>query len=372
MSTVDREISFSTKTEVMNLNVIVTVKSFGVEWNDWDTLIPMMETTMESVVNKLAELDDPKIDLTNLRSIHFTENYCNELFAFQRSVGIREYATSNKIGRGYAQVVYVDSSKSNELSGYHIFCDKMIPAVIMIGQFVEDHSEQFPKELIDKICIEKKQYLRVLRHELAHVEDENNQRNMDWIEHAFDSKSVKTLLQSIALRLWEEYYACKRSSFGGMQSLYDDFTSLVRDLDIAETEICDMRWNYNNMKMSLDDFVTSLIRYIRMALICCCYFMGHYDLFYNTVSDILQWSAIPSRFTRFIPELWCILRDMNSSYPNWTGIDILDNLSEIIKECINCFEIHLRNEGAGIYYEIPPIRLLPMRDEKNRSSSHIM
>lgn len=235
----------------------------------------------------------------------------------------------------------------------------------MVGQFIEDNSHLFTEEITMNAKNEKLFYLRALRHELAHVEDENNQKKWIWFEHAFDQDGVKSSMRQIALRMWEEYYACKRSMFyDDSLFLMDEIESLRNNLDLAEKEICELRWKYNTHNISLENFIKSLGDYVRTALFYCCYFMGHHDHAFDTIIDTLQLAYIPSRFFEFVPELWQILRKMNAIYPNWSGVEVLDNLSTTIEKCINGFEIYLRDEEEGIYFDIPAKRLRPMSEKK--------
>lgn len=346
------------------MNVTVTIKTFGCESSELDRMIPILEDIMLDVINQLANLGDPPIDIKNLKSIHFTENYREELFMFQQDFGIQEHATHNKIATGYTQVVYVAPSKSEEMQGYHIFCDKRIPCGILMGQLIEDNNKSFPPETITLARNEKNFYLRSLRHELAHVEDESNQKSWPWFEHAFEQNNVQTVMQEIALRMWEEYYACRRSVFCANNTiLEDEIQSLTRDLDIAEKEICELRRKYNTCCISLEDFIKSFGDYLRTALFFCCYFMGHHDHAFDIINEKIQSTIIPSRFWGCIPELWKILREMNTTYPNWAGVEVLNALANEIKKCINHFEIYLRDEMGGIYYDIPVLQLKPISEE---------
>ena len=121
------------------MQIIVPVKRFDEKAADFNYLIPTLKETMESVVNRLITPEDPPLNTDNLVAIHFTENYREELFAFQESVGHPAFATQNKIGDGYAQVVYVaEVQGSSDLRGYHIFISKYIPMAILVGQHGEN------------------------------------------------------------------------------------------------------------------------------------------------------------------------------------------------------------------------------------------
>ena len=353
------------------MQIIVTVKSFEEKAAEFNFLIPAMKETMESVVNRLITLEEPPINIGNLVAIHFTENYREELFAFQESIGHPTFATQTKIGDGYAQVVYVaEGQGSPDLRGYHIFISKFIPMAIMVGQYGEnligmlDTSEAELLEFAKKSQREKNKYLRMIRHELAHVEDGNNQNGWTWLESAFQGNTVKSMLRYDAFRLWEEYYACRRSNFFyDVNATTEEVTSLLSNLEEAEAEICDLRWKYNNGEITLDEFVQLLHEYIRLAFIYCCYFMGHTDGIYEYVVDKLQPELYPSRFYRRVGQMWGVLRAMADSYPNWDSPEVFDDLSTIILNCIVEFEIYPRDTDQGAYYDIPPRKLVTKSQE---------
>ena len=354
------------------MQIIVTVKNFDEKAADFNYLIPSLQETMESVVNRLITLEDPPINTENLVAIHFTENYREELFAFQESVGHPAFATQNKVGDGYAQVVYVTAEQgSPDLRGYHIFISKFIPMAILVSQHAEnlvgalDTPDEKLLDFAKQSNHEKNKCLRMIRHELAHVEDGNNQKGWIWLESAFQGNTVKSTLRYDAYRLWEEYYACRRSNFFyDVDAIAEEVSSLLSSLETAEAEICDLRWKYNTREIALDDFVRLLHEYTRSDFIYCCYFMGHTDRIYKYVIDKLQPELYPSRFYKYVGQMWDVLRTMADSYPNWNGPRIFDDLSEVILKCIEEFEIYPEDTTRGAYYDIPPRKLITKSREQ--------
>ncbi len=345
------------------MRIIVTTKSFD-RLKQFDFLIPSMASAMEGLINQLINLDGTPINVEGLNAVHFTDNYREELFAFQQSVGHRSFATLNKIADGHAQVVTVKEGQGNPGDeGYHIFFDKLIPMAIQVGQFCENNKEMLQDDLVRQLISQKNEYARMIRHELVHVEDHNNQRKWEWLEPAFAKHNLQTCLRYDAYRLWEEFYACRRSNF-----IYDcdlvkqETDSLLNNLLKAEQEICDLRWKYNTQKIDLNGFVDKLHEYIRSAFIYCCYFAGHMDKIYDSFTASLQ-IKYPSRFYHFFGSLWETLRQMQKSYPDWTGPEIYDGLADIVLQCINEFEVYPHDTEEGPYYEIPVKQLKTKLDE---------
>ena len=333
------------------MQVIVTVKTFGDEMAQYDFLIPSMKEVMKNVIDQLITLEEPPINVENLVVVHFTDDYRQELFSFQESIGHHAFATRNKIADGHAQVVSADD-------GFHVFFSKLIPMSIMIGQLCENNEGKLDVELLNKMKLEKNRYLRMLRHELAHVEDENNQKNWPWLKNAFDERNLMSVLRYDAYRLWEEYYACRRSNFiYNVEGMAEEIVSLLSNLEIAEKEVCDLRWKYNTQMIDLNDFVKLLHEYVRSAFIYCCYFMGHADRMYEYIVDQLKPELYPSRFYSYIPRMWAVLRSMADSYPVWDDVAICNELAEIVLNAIKGFEVYPEDTAEGLYYNIPPKRL---------------
>ena len=347
------------------MQIIVTIKSFDNEAADYSFLIPALEETMRSAVDCLITLEEPPINTDNLVAIYFAENYREELFAFQKSVGHPEFATQNKIGDGHAQVVHVvEGQGTADMLGYHVFFSKIIPTAIVVNLYLEnlivnrDTAETELLEVVKQSKRNKNKYLRMIRHELAHIEDENNQANWTWLESSLEGDSLKPLLRCEAFHLWKEYYACRRSNFFyDADATAEEMTSLLSNLETAEAEICNLRWKYNTRKITLDEFVRLFHEYIRLALTYCCYFIVHTDRFYDYLADKLQPELYPSRLYKYVSQMWGILRSMANSYPNWNSPEYFDNLSEVILKCIEDFEVNPKDTEQGIYYSIPPKKL---------------
>ena len=101
------------------MNVDVTVKSFDDNMQQYDFLIPSIKGTMETVIYQLAQLREPFIDITGINTVHFVDNYRNELFDFQHSVGHHSFATLNKMK-------FRNSVVQSTLSGLNTMTSKLL------------------------------------------------------------------------------------------------------------------------------------------------------------------------------------------------------------------------------------------------------
>ena len=347
------------------MKVIVTIESFDGNMSDFDFLIPSIPTLMDGLITKLVNLEGTPINIEGLNTIHFTDDYRKELFSFQKEHGMASFATHNKIADGNAQVLLVKQDESNSADdvGYHIFFSKLIPMVIVIANFFENecthtYENKIDKSILQKLSNEKNDYIRMIRHELAHVEDENNQKQWKWLDSSFMNNDLQTRLRYDAYRLWMEFYACKRSNFiYSPDKAGDEISSLLSNLETAEEIVCDLRWKYNTQEISLNEFVSSIHEYVRSAFIYCCYFMGHLDKLYDYVADKLRIELYPSRFYCFMPEMWAILRKMAETYPHWVGPEVYDPLASVVNRCFEEFNIQIQDTSQGTYYDIPVLHL---------------
>lgn len=344
----------------------VTVKSFD-DQSYYDFLIQSIESAMLDVVTKLSALEQPEINIQKLNTIHIPDNYRDELFAFQKSVGHHAFTTQNKIATGHAQVIHVSESDTecSDLYGYHIFINKLIPMVILSTQYLLDNNDysELP-EMKDNLVLQRDTYLMMIRHELAHVEDETNQEQIECLKTLATQKTFESKLKSIALRFWEEYYACKRSAFNiSVQKAANEFSNLINRLNEAEKEICSLRWKYNTMEITLEDFLKLFYEYIESSFIYCCYFAGHLDFLYDNLIKQLRFEDIPSRFFPFLAELWMQLRKIYVIYPRWNNMEIFDGLKSIIVNCAESFDVYFQNTDVGPYFSIPPKKLINKNEE---------
>lgn len=343
------------------MKIEVTIKTFEIP--EANGFIPFVAPMMENAIKQLIRLPGQKpMEVDELNTVHFVDDYLVELKEFQKQYGTSQYVTNNKLGRGHAIVEYLGDNAPIDLKGYHIFVDKAVPQTIVLVQQIENNkaSLPLPEEQFEQLVREKKEFLRMLRHELAHVEDGIKRRQLTWIQKLYHGKGIENRLNRISMRLWEEYYACKRSSYYyDVDGLGVQLSSMMDSLWKAEDEICELRWQYNSRNLDLDDFIEKFYIYLQMALIYCCYYCGHADDFYDELKLLFVKHEAPSRFYKYIPRLWEALRNLYADYPEWPDEKVLSETSAIILDCVKEFEVFPRDEDEGIYYEILPKRLKP-------------
>lgn len=341
------------------MQVIVTVKELKKEDAHFNPLIPMIKGAMESSIDKLIALEEPPINVDGLVAVHVLDDYEKELTDFQLSNGQKPHMTKLSIGEGHGQVI-------TTADGYHIFLNKYIPINILACQLLEDNSNGSNDKLLNQIKIEKNKYLRVIRHELAHIEDKNNQKEMLWLKDAIRIDNLQNRLRSVAYRLWEEFYACSRSNFYyDSDGIIEEFRSLSCSIEQAEEKACELRWEYNTLKIDINTFVTSFMDYLQTALIYGCYFLGHIDKIYNSVGHELMQRAYPSRIFPHFLAIWERLRAMKESYPKWNSPEILDELADVVHLVIREFEVFPKDTCEGVYYDVPPKKLKTKKQEES-------
>ena len=292
------------------------------------------------------------------------------MYDFQQSVGHSTYATKNKIADGQAQVVTVKDNQGKPTDvGYHIFISKSITMIVIIGLFLEENkSEENVNQLVDIINL-KNSFIRKIRHELAHVEDHNNLCKCNWIEELLQKEDLLNQLRYDGYRFWEEYYACKRSSyFFDEKIIMEEFDVLLSDLENAEKEICQQKNSYISNEILAEDFIISMHEYIESAYIYCCYFIGHYDNYYDSFKAKLKSSKFPIRFYPYILELWEALHVIEKSYPKWNNPNIFDSFVKIVIDTMETFEVYPRDIDKGQSVSISTNTITTRREEIERAS----
>jgi len=350
------------------MKIDVTVKSF--DNPQLNFLIPSIDNAMKGAIIQLADLEEPHIDISKLNTVHIPEDYQNELFSFQQKIGHTKFVTNNEIAKGAAQVINVKKTDctTDDLIGYHIFMDKCIPMILLLSEYSLNTKNgiQLSDKEIDQLKEDKLDYLIRVRHELAHIEDLSNQELLLWIPKMYQDYSVKGQLRCQALHLWREFYACQRSIFNhNAKLLAQNLDELIINLEKAEREICELRWEYNKQSITLESFIKGLFDYIYTAYVYCCYSAGHLDIIYDGFFERHPINNTPSRFLPHFPKLWEALRTLREMYPNWSGAEIFDEIAVTLLATIKSFEVYPSDTAEGMYFSIPPKKLSVKSAEKN-------
>ncbi len=178
--------------------------------------------------------------------------------------------------------------------------------------------------------------------------DKDLRKKCNWIEELLQKKDLLNQLRYVGYRFWEEYYACKRSSYYyDTKIIMNEFDELLSELEDAEKEICQQKNRFISNEMIVEDFLSSIHEYIETAYILCCYFIGHYDIIYDSFKTRLNSLSAPIRFYPHILELWEAIHVVEKSYPNWGNPNIFDSFVKIITDTMESFEVYPKDIDKG-------------------------
>lgn len=336
---------------MVKINVQFLAKSF----NEKDMLTEEQSNYYKQVVYTLADELGKEMNISKLESIIIPDQYKDELFEFQKSIGVKQWCTDDDTGTGFGQVV---TKVLNEEKGHTIFLDKKLIAALF-----DENTLLLMKENMDEQSFEKLNDCRILainilHHELSHVHEMSMTEDIEWTHNLnIDNDLLKYHLREMAMSIWREYYAC-RVSAATHQIGRSDFHYIIELSNKIEHDILLQRKNYNLRIIGLNEFVNIFNNRIISLLKFSTYAHGNYfylkskderDIIINALLGELEGNLFKGYWVR----LGMVLDELFLKYPNWSTIDIIDDLCKVILEYMEEFNVHIENKHEGLYYKIP-------------------
>lgn len=301
--------------------------------------IELFRRPFEDLIDQLAQ----GLELQSLEYIIISDDFENDLNKFQRSKGLREEFTENELGVAIAKTVpYFEAEKLETC----IFLHSAILGLL----FSEDSNEVLNA-------------IQIINHELCHAQDNylkskifepdfimNRERDFDW--------ALKIHADSI----WSEYIANKSSrrvikisgsdinlppqvSFEIIVNLFiESIFKIERDAKkyIDEYRIhADIRRLYLEIQESAGFLLTMMGR--AYGILCC----------YKELIEVIDEGIMPTYAFEIWKSLCPSLDNLNSKYPNWSGVREFDELSQLVLRTWNVLGIYPRVNGNGLYVEVP-------------------
>lgn len=318
---------------------------------DYECLFEIDENIKEIIKSNIKHcLDDfsKTLPLTYLEEIIICENYDAEINAFEEKNNLKKTTkTNNKYGNGSGCFRNLEcDSKIN----YYIFIDKNYAQYFY---FYLNNDDSINKNLSESdpnsIIMKKKLAINLLHHEYMHV-----------YEH-FLKKETKIYLDIIkkdelnfAIQLWQEYYACRKSSSTYyLDMLNEDKKEFIKNLEEIEDTIMEKRKNCLDKKISYKEFNSYFSEYIQYILINFVYILGYVhclnckdkENFIKNINNELEKYKIYSCCTIFKD----ILEDLFISFPEWDSIKDIELLSQLITVYEGKLGVFRKNSSLGTY-----------------------
>ena len=289
----------------------------------------------EQIIKLFVESDLSYLNLEKLNAIIIPDDFLQDVLDFQYEKGLANpNVTNTKYARAYGKMLYVP-----EEDGYYVFVDADKATFMVDDGIFEVFFSGLKKEDYEQCLIERKQAFNLLAHELSHVELESN------ITVDLSAKTLQGQVVSMWKQIFEEYYACRRSSrIYGEVSIIQHNEEYLSDI---ESEIMTQRRKYNYRQIELDDFCKIFHKYARMSLIHIVSELGcskelNIEVVYENV-----------KVGKYILELNNEFNEMYEMVCNEGRLIISEKLIKLAFDYFTEFRIFISETEEGIRYDIP-------------------
>jgi|GEM_PF-5693503 len=324
---------------------------FKVVYQSYDCSIALSEEMKSYYIRNLTDVVrqlSADLDIPPTCKIVVPDDFEKELKEFQLKYNLVVGFTKNDMGTAYAKVL--DYTEDGILYSV-VFVNKAIIFALQSDNIIENLEEQK-----DQFTYLRKIAINVIHHELIHVYD--NYMNGTLYEEMENNNGILSKqMRNIAIVVWKEYYACRRTASTYYMDLENDIKDWKQQVLDVEEKIKDVINQYrthgdiNVVDRELQSRVTILLNYAA-------YFQGHLFRYsdFNTLCQIVQIinEQISSSFMYDIwSKMFYKLNELFITYLNWDS-NAFDNLSQTILKCWNNVGVFPEVTGnGGLYYSIP-------------------
>jgi hypothetical protein len=283
------------------------------------------------------------VDVTTLNELIIPDDFDAELIAFQETHDLLEIGRTND-GSGIAACKVVPFWESGKLV-HTIFLDKQY----WLGMLCSSEKEDYDMAV------------HYLHHELAHIQDGQHLRDLfsGYVCNS-NTNDLTVLLSRIAKNTWGEYYA-NRTAGGtmplehacGISGMYETldyvFSEVEANIDSYRYDRdIEALWNKGvELCWRLMYVIGSSLGYFHYHAT---FFAGESDIIYDVEKNA-------GESLGKLEPVWTLasqaLLSLFDRYPNWTGVKDLDELSGAVLKAFNVMGLYPRQEGAGIYVDVP-------------------
>ncbi|AZV45681.1 hypothetical protein BAOM_p028 (plasmid) [Peribacillus asahii] len=291
----------------------------------------------EALISFISQLVDiGELLIENLKHIYVTNNYTEELEAFQTKHGLNVGHTKNEIGEGFAMTLsYINEDAGEEQA---IF----LRAEVLFGLFNEEVQEgnRLSKNL--------------LYHELAHVSDHLHQKRMFDKNEFRDLDLLPAILYDLSLHIWQEYYAYRKAAtlFPSSDFQLDSFgETLDWFYDRSKQYIKNCNGDYDYLMKNMYGDAGYLFRTAASI---------HGNLQGFQIDDLRKQEMLGSIITIFANNYWVDifeelgieLINLYNTYPRWQGYEQLEKLNQIVIKTFNRLGVFPQEAGSRIFVEL--------------------
>lgn len=315
----------------------VTINCSEIEEDERTTLARQIEDIILQLQEKAG------VDISTMVEVIIPHEFDNELVAFQKAHGLDERGRTRD-DSGIAACKVLKHQESGQ-TYQTVFLDKEYWLVMLLS------GEKSGTDLA----------VHLLHHELAHVQENQYAAEIFGDDFPLPYKNnLQALLRGLARIVWEEYYA-NRTAGGtmplehacGMSGLYEtvEYASTEMDRQVAS-------YRYHGDIESLWTSGIELCRRLMYSIGSSLgYFHYHKAVFSEDGECIQEAEKKVGESLNCLESVWTnaaeALDSLYSTYPKWQGSEDLDNLAEVVLRTFNILGLHPRQEGKGVYIDVP-------------------
>ncbi|MBZ4222494.1 hypothetical protein LAE98_10320 [Bacillus wiedmannii] len=216
--------------------------------------------------------------------------------------------------------------------------------------------------MVDNIDVVKKCYF-FIRHELGHVHDEFNKREIysDDLRQGIGLSHLDFTLTIHSDVVWSEYFANRTAGAHLTTELFVEQASYTIELIYRVKEECTKYIKAYRKHADINLLMEQIKEATHMLFYFTALTIGNMHYYKETLSEgeynrIKE--AVEGNITgTYFEECWSLiekaLTDLYSKYPNWNDILQLDELNQAIHKCWNELGIYLEDHGENMYINVP-------------------
>ena len=279
-----------------------------------------------------AVMKEYNIDLAidGLNEIIISDHLNESIKVYQREHKLLEEVTENEFGSVFGKTIH--DKKTGEQAVF-------LSAYDMLGLLDNDtlnKTYQNNEDLKEDAFVRRDHLINLLIHELSHVEYNShvNTKTGFCSHNSFDSYH-----EGLGIIMFEEYYACRRSSEVSIP--YHDKTLKKTIVDI-EIEVEELVQKFRRYEINVVDFMKQFLENIQLALKYMCYLLGDIAAS-KTADDELKGTKIHSIIDCIKNEFDDLYKTARVSYKVFIPLSI----RECVFKYYNMFKIDFVDDEYG-------------------------
>jgi hypothetical protein len=303
------------------------------------TNIEQQRKPFKDLIGQLAQ----GLKLKSLEYIIIPKDFETQLYMFQRSKGLREECTDNET------VVTIGKNIN------YVEVEELKTSIFLHPSIIQNLSSESIDDVLGAI--------HTIKHELCHSHDTYLKSKIISLDFIIDKEGdFDWVLKLHADSIWSEYIANKLSKSiinkNGNELvmpteavLEQDISMLLASIFEVETDVHKYIDRYRKhqdiMRLYLEiqessGFLLKMMSAVYGSLCCCEDAIKSLDIEIKGTCVFEIWKSLCQS-----------LDNLNSNYPNWSGIQEFDELSQVVLETWNILGIFPRVAGSNLFIDVP-------------------